>query len=320
MNYSLSKRVAPAMLAVILTLIGFVPTRAPADEAAGAPKSTGKCMMWKATSSTATVYLVGSTHLASDAMYPLPREMEEAFDKADTLVVEVNINKVDQQKMMTFVQARGMYAGDETLPKNLKEQTWKDLQEACATLGLPAIGIERMKPWLVSLTIQVLAIQKAGLDAAHGTDKHFLDQADKSGKKIEELETADFQLDLLAGLDAATQEQGLALGLTKIKNMKDDMAALTNAWIAGDAAAIDAQVTKDQKTHPEAAIITQKMIYNRNGPMAAKVEAYLKGNKTVFVVVGCAHVVGDKGIVKILQNDKIAVEQSPATRAARAEK
>ena len=91
-------------------------------------------------------------------------------------------------------------------------------------------------------------------------------------------------MNLIASFDAKTQEQSLVLGLAKIKNMKGDMAKLIDAWIAGDAVAIDKELNKDRKEHPEAEQIMQNMIYDRNGPMAAKIEDYLKGNKTVFVV------------------------------------
>ena len=58
--------------------------------------------MWKVSSNTATVYLLGSMHMATPEMFPLPREVEEAFAKSDTLVVEVNINKGKQATRAEF--------------------------------------------------------------------------------------------------------------------------------------------------------------------------------------------------------------------------
>jgi hypothetical protein len=308
-------RLSCVFVAAFVTAAAFLPVRARADAPAAAP-AADKCMMWKVSSDTATVYLVGSVHVATPEMYPLPKEMEDAFAKADTLTVEVNINKVDQQKLIGLIQTKGLYAGNDTLSGSLKKETMQALQDELAKLGLPAAGFEKMKPWVVGLTIDVMAMQKLGLDPSLGIDKHFLDLAAAKGKPIDELESADFQVNLLANFDAKLQESSLIATLSEMKDLKGDLKEMTDAWIAGDDKAIEAQFEKMSKEHPETADVRQKILYDRNGPMAEKVEAYLKGNKTVFLVAGVLHMVGDKGIVQILRNDKFKVEQSMATRIA----
>ncbi len=307
------------IVAVFLLTGAGLPARAWAETPTTAP-ATGKCMMWKVSSDSATLYLVGSMHLATPEMYPLPKEMDDAFAKADTLVVEVNTNKLDQQKLMSLVQSKGMYQGDETLSANLPKDTLQSLQEECAKVGLPIAGIDKMKPWVVELTLEVLEIQKLGLDPNLGIDKHFLDLAAEKGKTIEELESADFQINLLAGFNSKMQEKSLVATLAEMKDLKSDLTALSDAWIAGDGNAVWAQCDREMKAHPETAEVQQKLIFDRNGPMAEKVKGYLKGSKTVFIVAGCLHMVGDHGIVQILRDDKFTVEQSPATRIAKADK
>jgi uncharacterized protein YbaP (TraB family) len=43
--------------------------------------------------------------------------------------------------------------------------------------------------------------------------------------------------------------------------------------------------------------------------MTGKMEEYLKGKDPVFVVVGAAHIIGDKGIAKQLRDKGYKVEQ-----------
>jgi uncharacterized protein len=50
-------------------------------------------------------------------------------------------------------------------------------------------------------------------------------------------------------------------------------------------------------------------VEDRNVQMAEKVEAYLKGKDPVFMVVGLGHIIGDQGIVKLLQAKKYNVQQ-----------
>ncbi len=306
-------RVSIVLFASFLTATAFLPLRTRADEAPLVAHATGKCMMWKVESKTATVYLVGSMHLSTPEMYPLPKEMEEAFAGADTLVVEVNINKVDQAKMIGLVQSKGMYTGDQTLSGSIKKETWEQVQETCKGLGVSADGMEKMKPWLVGMMLEILQIQKFGYDLKLGIDKHFLDLADEKNKPIEELETADFQLNLMAGFDDKLQEQSLALTLADSKDLKNDITLMSTAWVDGDAGAMNELLNKKTKEHPEMQAAMDKLISDRNGPMAQKIEQYLKGIKTVFVVAGCAHMIGDKGVVKILQDDKFTVAQSTSS-------
>ena len=168
------------------------------------------------------------------------------------------------------------------------------------------------------MTIEELEIQKLGLDPKLGIDQHFLDLAGAKKMTIEELESAEFQIGMLAGFDPKLQEKSLAATLDDMKDMKADLDKMMAAWKAGDDKGMNDLVTDKQKTHPETDEVMQKMVYDRNGPMAEKVEAYLKGDKTVFVIAGAMHMVGDKGIVSLLQKDQFKVEQSSATQASKA--
>ena len=49
------------------------------------------------------------------------------------------------------------------------------------------------------------------------------------------------------------------------------------------------------------------MYFNRNRKMKEKIKNYLKGDKDYFVVVGAGHLIGDKGIVALLQGEGYTV-------------
>jgi len=52
----------------------------------------------------------------------------------------------------------------------------------------------------------------------------------------------------------------------------------------------------------------KKLIDDRNVTMAAKLEDYLKGKEQFFVVVGALHLVGEKGVARLLQDKGYKVE------------
>ena len=53
----------------------------------------------------------------------------------------------------------------------------------------------------------------------------------------------------------------------------------------------------------------EKLVYERNRNMAEKIEAYLKTKRTYLVIIGAAHLVGEKGIIEILRGKGYRVVQ-----------
>jgi uncharacterized protein YbaP (TraB family) len=55
--------------------------------------------------------------------------------------------------------------------------------------------------------------------------------------------------------------------------------------------------------------IYERLIYERNGNMASRVEDLLRTKETYFVIVGAGHLVGDKGVIEILKKRGYLLEQ-----------
>jgi uncharacterized protein YbaP (TraB family) len=262
--------------------------------------------MWKATSPTVTIYLVGSIHVGDSAMYPLPQQVESAFSAAKVLAVEINIKNTDQAKMMGLVQKYGMYGADDTLSKHLTKETSAALDDFCAKHGLPRAGVEQLKPWVVAVTIAAFSWKEAGEDPSLGIDMHFLNES-KEPQRIDELETMDSQLSLFAD---ATDEEQLALLTLTLKQgdkLKDMIKRLQTAYLSGDPDAL--QKILDEESDMGTKSLTQKLLDDRNVTMAARLDEYLKGKEPAFVVVGAAHIIGDKGVAKLLRDKGYKVEQ-----------
>jgi len=71
-----------------------------------------KSFLWKVRSGPVTVYLLGSLHFLKKENYPLNLKIEEAFEEADTLVVEANIN--DRSRMDLEGLAERAWSGQAT--------------------------------------------------------------------------------------------------------------------------------------------------------------------------------------------------------------
>jgi len=298
----LKRRSIYAVWILLLTILGA----AQAQQTAPAQPKPRRFLMWKATSPTTTIYLVGSIHVGDPSMYPLPKEVEAAFAAAKVLTVEINLNSVDQAKAMALVQQNGMYAENDSLSKHLSKETAAMLDDFCSKHNVPRTGMEKLKPWVVAVTIAALSWQQAGEDPKLGIDKHFLDES-KPPQRIDELETMESQLSIFA---TATDEEQQGLLLSTLKEgdkTKDMIKRLQAAYISGDPDAL--QKIMDEESDMGTQSLTKKLLDDRNVLMISKMDGYLKGSEPIFVVVGAAHIIGDKGIAKALRDKGYKVEQ-----------
>jgi uncharacterized protein len=287
---------------VLLAFLGI----AQAQQAAPAQPKPRRFLMWKATSPTTTVYLVGSIHLGDSSMYPLPKEVESAFAAAKVLAVEINIQKSDQAKTMGLVQKYGMYSGDDSLTKHLSKETLAALEDYCTRHNVPRAGMEQLKPWVVAISIAAMAWQQAGEDPNLGIDLHFLKES-KPPQRIDELESLESQLAIFAEATEEEQQRMLASILKQGDKAKDMITRAQAAYVAGDADAL--QKVMDEQDDVGSKSLEKKLLDDRNVTMTGKMDEYLKGKETIFVVVGAAHIIGDKGIARQLRDKGYKVDQ-----------
>jgi uncharacterized protein YbaP (TraB family) len=303
-----------ARLTALLLTIGLLAATASAPAAVReTPSKTrqDRLFLWKVTSKTNTAWLLGAIHVATEDMYPLPDEVEKAFTDSSALVVEVDLGKVDEAAMQETMQAKGMYDLSDSLSRHVPGDTLQKVRAYFSKKGLPGEAMEQFKPWALSITITMLEMQSLGYKSQLGIDKHFMDAARKGNKPIVELESADEQLSLLSDLPDKAGAEFLASTLDSAAETKQLIDKMVKAWKTGDAAGLEKLLITDPlKERPGLKAAYAKLFDERNVKMAAKVEGYLrKSEQPHFVVVGAGHLIGQKGILKLLQKKGYKVEQ-----------
>jgi len=266
-----------------------------------------KNFIWRVQSNKSTVYLLGSIHFLKKDVYPLSNAIENAFNASNVLAVEANVNDISGLNVQRLMES-AFYPGDDTLERHVSGSTLKTIKEQTEGLGLPVEIVYKQKPWLLGLTLESLALLKSGYDPNYGIDKYFLSKAaDK--KKILELESLDYQIDLLSGLSENEQELFLLQTIKDLKILEREVNALVDAWKTGAADRFASTVTKNLADDRRFIPIYDKLIYKRNRDMASKIEGFLKTKDTYFVVVGAAHLLGDRGIIQLLRGKGYSVDQ-----------
>jgi len=298
---------SPGKMAVlviaILCLLSLLPLSACSDDS----DSQGKSFIWKISSEADSIYLLGSIHVASPDIYPLDSAIEEAFELADKLVVEVDISQVDEMQTLQLIMDYGTYPPGETLQDNISADLYAQLEEQF-DFGVAMLDFNIFRPWVVVTLLEQLQLQELGYNPQYGIDLYFINQAADSGQDIIELETADFQIALLSALPDELMilvlESSVEDPLTR-----EDAELLFQAWEDGDTAAMELLLFEALEEEPALAPYYDVLIYARNVTMAETIEGLLAEDETYFVVVGAGHLVGEDSIIDILAERGYLTEQ-----------
>ncbi len=293
------KTISFLLLLIILILLSSVYAKNSTSDQKG--------FLWKIQSKTATAYILGSIHAYKSELYPLTKKMEDAFDKSDALAVEANVNEVNPDSMMTMING-ALYKDKSMLEKHVSRETYEMTTKKLQELGLPLEIFQNTKPWFVAMTLTSMELQKLGLSPEYGIDNYFLKKAENK-KRVVELESIHYQVNLLNGFSDAEQELFLVSTLKDLDLLKKEINSILKAWNTGDTKTMESFVFRSLKDDPNMLPIYEKLVFTRNKNIALTIEEYLKTNEKYFVVVGAAHLVGKDGIIEILKKKGYLVEQ-----------
>ena len=264
--------------------------------------------LWEVKSAVNKVYILGSIHLGKKEFYPLDVKIEESFKKSDFLVVEVNLNDIDPVIIQNMVFEKGFYPVGEILKDHLSGKTYQLAAEKFQKLGLDIEFFNDSKPWFIAMNITTMELMRLGYNPEYGIDKYFLEKA-KNNKKILGFETFEFQLGLFDSFSEKQQELFLLSTLAEVDLISHEMDKMLYLWKNGDAEKMELMLSKPLKVYPEIKNIYDKLIFDRNEKMANKIDGFLKDDAIYFIVVGAAHLVGEKGIISILEKKGYSVIQ-----------
>lgn len=262
--------------------------------------------LWKVSNAAGAVYLVGSIHLLTKDYYPLSPALDAAFKDSDLLVEEADLGEMETPASQFTLLTRGLLPAGQSLDEVVSPSTYALVTRRVGDLGLPIEPLRRFKPWMLAMTIVEMEWQKAGFDASLGLDRHFYDRARAEGKMVQGLETVDYQVSLFDGMTMEEQERMLAESLEDLDQDRANLFALTDAWKAGDAEAVERIVFDDLKDDP---VLYQRLLVGRNRTWLPAIDALFARNGRAFVVVGAAHLVGPDGLLAMFRAKGYKVDQ-----------
>ncbi|WP_158502104.1 TraB/GumN family protein [Vitiosangium sp. GDMCC 1.1324] len=304
-------RLLLALLSLLGTACATTPARDVSSTSQPAAVAEQRAFLWEVTrpgTPDKPLYLTGSVHLGRPGQFVFPPSMEAALVRSQALVVELDPDKASSQAQR-LVMSLGLLPPADSLSAHLSPETRALLPQALQRVGLPAQAVERMRPWLVSVSLSVLEMQKAGYSEAGGIDRLLLARA-RGSKSIVELETIEGQLNMLSGFPDEMQDLMLREQLKGSELTAVTMAQVATAWEGGNPEAL-AQVIFAQKDDPAYKPYYEALFFTRNRQMADKLAALLDKPETHFAVVGAGHLVGEGGLLDLMARKGFQVRQLP---------
>lgn len=282
---------------------------APAAAAAPAAKGTERPLLWKVSDADNDVYLLGSFHLLKPDDYPMPADIDRAFDDAESLLFEVDPREMTSPETVAMMQKYMAYDNGQSLSKVLPKVTLDRLATLVSASGSSVQALEQSEPWAVSLGLVIGVSQAMGFKPDLGLDRHLMDRAAKAGKPAGGLETVDDQMKAMDAVPYAEQAQGLDEFLQDPKKAMQQLQDMHAWWRAGDVERLD----KDMRAEMAAKTPQSYKLLDvdRNNAWLPQIEKRLTGSKSddTLVVVGALHLLGADGLVEKLKAKGYKVER-----------
>lgn len=263
-----------------------------------------KSLFWEVSGngSRKTSYLYGTMHTGDKRVYNFPAGTEEAFNNADLLALELNMDSVNQLSIMSEL----MMPGDTTLETLISEEDYDLVANYFSdSLGQSLALFNKMSPMFTSTMVST---KDMGNEMGQALDMYWYKEAKKLDKRIVGLEKADEQIRAFKSIPYSEQARGLVETVKSEYNQNVSTTAdnqsdkLMDYYLSGD---IDKMAKISQEMGFSDASIDESFnnafLVNRNVTMVERSIPLLQDN-ACFIAVGAAHLGGKTGIIQLLKD------------------
>jgi uncharacterized protein len=290
---------APRFLCVLVTLTLASCSSFPVGQ-------TGRDTLWRVSGGHNTVYLLGSIHVLPRTAYPLRPALQKAFDDAQRLVFEVDLDKFTTEKLRLEFQRTGFYPESDSLSRHLSPEVNHFLALVLPAFGSSLDRVQRFKPWFLAEILSSRYLQLAGYRDDLGVDMYFYRKAKAAGKPVLGLETIRDQAEIFESFNDREGEAYLVSTIASLPAYSKVVARMVGAWENGRVNELDRLLNQHAQNEP----LTYAMMFSkRNVKWLPQIERFARDGANYLVIVGAGHLVGDQGLVRALQRAGYRVEQ-----------
>ena len=262
--------------------------------------------LWLAQGESNRVYLLGSVHLLRREDHPLPDTIDLAYDDAETIFMEIDMDDLDPVAMQAAVNRMGVLDDGRTLRDLMGEDLYAEAETAAALIDIPLELLAQTEPWLAAMTVEQMTLTRIGFNPLYGVEMFFSSRAVEDGKPVFGLETFEEQLTFLDGLSIEAQRELLMQTLSQGRDVETIMDDVIEAWRHGDTHHLEKTVLAEFRQYPE---LHAKIVSERNRRWVERIDDLLDDEDDYLVIVGALHLVGEEGLPALLADRGVDVSQ-----------
>ena len=262
--------------------------------------------LWQVKGKSNSIYLLGSIHLLREQDHPLPGVIDQAYEDAEVLVMELDMDDLDPAYTQMAFSRAGVMTDGTTLRDLMGDDAYAQAEEAAAVVDVPLDMLAQSEPWLAAMTAEIMLLYRIGFNPMLGVEMTMTSRAARDGKPIEGLETIDEQLSFLDGLPIDAQSDMLIQVLIEGVELSESIDAIIDAWHEGDTALLEGTLLSSMEEQEE---LSEVLIFARNRRWADTIAGWIDDDRDYLVIVGALHLVGESGVPALLENRGLGIQQ-----------
>ncbi len=243
-------------------------------------------------------YLFGTIHMIPKEDYFLPAGLEEAFEKSEDVVFEIDLDDMSGIGSLMGMLSNLLMKDGVTLSKLLSKEEYIEVSAYFENMGLPMFMLNKVKPLFLSMLAEVnmdpTALQS---DDIISYEMELYQRAQDKKKEVGGLETMKYQMSLFDSIPYKDQALML-LDAVRGTNMESDLFEETIALYKIQN--IEAMVEMVGDSESDDSAYENVLLNNRNQnwiPVMSK----MMTTGPVFFAVGAGHLAGDLGVINLLK-------------------
>ena len=246
-------------------------------------------------------YLFGTIHMITKEDYFLPEGLEEAFNKSDKVMFEIDLDEMSDMGSLMGMLTNLMMSDGMTLKKLLTPEEYKEVAAYFEDMGLPMAMLGKVKPMFLSMLAEV-NMDPSAMESEEiiSYEMELYDKANQDKKDVGGLETMAYQLSLFDSIPY--KEQALMLldavrGNNAESDMFDQTVALYKTQDIEGMVNMVSESEKDSDSNFEDVLLNNR---NQNWiPIMSKKIA----SGSTFFAVGAGHLGGPQGVIRLLRKE-----------------
>ena len=262
-------------------------------------------------------YIVGTYHLApssfADSIIGMSKAIAETnqvcgeLDMMDAFKPENAARMLKAQMLPEGVTLSSLFTAEQLQRLNalLLEVMGSNLEDEAF-----AAQIEKMTPVALSTNLTLIAFMKEtpSFNPMELIDNHFQTLALQNGKAVKGFETVDFQMEILFNAPLDKQANDLMCTVDNFEEGQRIAKSIITAYFTQNLQQIEEVLEEESEMNcGTSEEDEEKLIYNRNRNWVDMMPEMMAEQPTLFAV-GAAHLCGEKGVLKLLEEAGYTVE------------